>query len=71
MLGNLGFRFERVAGVGWNWRRGTRVLLSNRKPKFPNIKAQDYKPYSEEQKVVLAKEYSEARARGGSTGEAA
>jgi hypothetical protein len=26
MLGNLGFRFERVAGVGWNWRRGTRVL---------------------------------------------
>jgi len=26
MLGNLGFRFDRIAGVGWNWRRGTRVL---------------------------------------------
>ncbi|KAJ5952258.1 uncharacterized protein N7479_010671 [Penicillium vulpinum] len=52
----------------------TPASLSNRKPKFPNIKAprvEECKPYTEEQKAELAKEYSEAQMAAIEAGEAA
>lgn len=52
----------------------TPASLSNRKPKFPNVKAPQTeigKPYTEEQKAELAKEYSEAQMAAISAGEAA
>lgn len=56
--------------------------LTNRKPKFPNIKAPetssgsgpkpgDFKPYTEEEKAHLAKEYSAAQMEAIKAGEAA
>ncbi|KAJ5159943.1 37S ribosomal protein S5 [Penicillium canariense] len=56
--------------------------LTNRKPKFPNIKAletqsasgpkpEDFKPYTEEEKAYLAKEYSAAQMEAVKAGEAA
>ncbi|CEJ58514.1 Putative 37S ribosomal protein S5 [Penicillium brasilianum] len=56
--------------------------LTNRKPKFPNIKApeasiasgpkpEDFKPYTEEEKAHLAKEYSAAQLEAVKAGEAA
>jgi small subunit ribosomal protein S5 len=51
--------------------------LTNRKPKFPNIKApgtpkpEDFKPYTEEEKAYLAKEYSAAQLEAVKAGEAA
>ncbi|KAJ5746130.1 hypothetical protein N7520_011312 [Penicillium odoratum] len=60
------------------------AILSNRKPKFPNIKAPeeqtasrsgpqptDYAPYSPEAKAQLAQEYSEAQLKAIEAGEAA
>ncbi|KAJ5636235.1 uncharacterized protein N7484_009548 [Penicillium longicatenatum] len=64
----------------------TPAILSNRKPKFPNIKAsedqsangshsgpkpKDYKPYTAEQKARLGEEYSEAQMKAIEAGEAA
>ena len=52
----------------------TPAPLSNRKPKFPNVKApqaETYKRYTEEQKAELAKEYSEAQMAAIEAGEAA
>ena len=56
--------------------------LTNRKPKFPNIKApgassasgpkpEDFKPYNEEEKAHLAQEYSAAQMEAIKAGEAA
>ncbi|KAF3384441.1 putative 37S ribosomal protein S5 [Penicillium rolfsii] len=56
--------------------------LTNRKPKFPNIKGpeasnssipkpEDFKPYTEEEKAYLAKEYSAAQLEAVKAGEAA
>ncbi|KAJ5587292.1 uncharacterized protein N7459_003057 [Penicillium hispanicum] len=50
------------------------VSLSNRKPKFPNVKAPkptDFNPYSEEEKTQLAQEYSAAQMDAIAAGEAA
>ncbi|KAJ5351211.1 Ribosomal protein S5 C-terminal [Penicillium brevicompactum] len=52
----------------------TPVSLSNRKPKFPNVKAtsgENYQPYTEEQKAELAKQYSEAQMAAINAGESA
>ncbi|KAJ6078904.1 hypothetical protein N7467_008657 [Penicillium canescens] len=52
----------------------TPASLSNRKPKFPNVKAPqtgEFKPYTEEQKAELAKQYSESQMAAINAGEAA
>ncbi|CAG7940784.1 unnamed protein product [Penicillium salamii] len=52
----------------------TPASLTNRKPKFPNVKAspgENFKPYTEEQKAELAKQYTEAQMAAINAGEAA
>ncbi|KAJ5468848.1 hypothetical protein N7475_006600 [Penicillium sp. IBT 31633x] len=52
----------------------TPAICSNRKPKFPNVKApqaEAYKPYTDDQKAALAKEYSEAQMAAIEAGESA
>ena len=70
--------FTRAAALGTRVPRRqfhpTPASLSNRKPKFPNVKAPqtgEFKPYTEEQKAELAKQYSESQMAAINAGEAA